>query len=228
MQKKEKYQVKSKINRKHQDLSGKRFGRITVLGLSERWDFGLLYWDVVCDCGKHKTMCGSQIKKPVKSCGECSDIKNMETGSRIKKCFDDMMSRCHNKKNSGYKNYGGRGIRVCKEWRYNYFVFKEWALSNGYEDNLTLDRFPDVNGWYSPNNCRWATRSEQNNNTTKSRYLTYDGQTKTVAQWAVHLGIKRYLINDRLNKLGWTIEDSLTQPLKKIFNGNRPNTKAKK
>jgi hypothetical protein len=95
-----------------------------------------------------------------------------------------------------YAHYGARGIRVCPEWD-DYTVFKEWAINNGYSDNLTIDRI-DVNGNYEPNNCRWITRKEQANNTTHSRYITFRGEKRTMSQIADILGVSYKTIQHRV------------------------------
>ena len=86
-------------------------------------------------------------------------------------------------------------------------------MANGYSDDLTIDRI-DVNGNYEPSNCRWVTMKEQANNTRKNHYLTYNGKTMTMRKWADELGVSYNLIRDRINKLGWSVEDALTTPRK--------------
>lgn len=123
-----------------------------------------------------------------------------------------MKGRCNNKKNKRYSNYGGRGIVVCEEW--NEFInFKEWALNNGYQPGLTIERI-DVNGNYEPSNCCWATNKEQANNKTNNHFLSFDGETLTINQWAEKLNIQRGVIKDRL-RWGWSVEDALTTPVAK-------------
>ena len=108
--------------------------------------------------------------------------------------------RCYREENHNYKDYGGRGITVCDEWRTSYKNFYDWSLSNGYTDGLSLDRI-DNNGNYEPSNCRWATRFEQASNTRRNVFYTIGKETHILSQWArvigrsrnaVHGGLKRY------------------------------------
>lgn len=109
--------------------------------------------------------------------------------------YMDMKRRCYNQRCANYPNYGGRGIKVCDRWLES---FNNFAVDMGIrEKHLTLDRI-DVNGDYEPSNCRWVDRTTQNNNQRRSRFITYNGQTKTLAQWVVDLGIKRTTIRCRI------------------------------
>ena len=119
-----------------------------------------------------------------------------------------MIWRCYRKEHNSYKYYGDRGIKVCDEWQ-TFDPFYKWALSSGYDKNLTIDRI-DVNGHYEPSNCRWATAKEQANNTRANHLVTYNGETKTIAQWAESLEITQQALSDRLNSKNWTIEEALT------------------
>jgi hypothetical protein len=106
-----------------------------------------------------------------------------------------------------YKHYGGRGITICKEW--NEFVsFRDWALANGYQENLTIDRI-DVNGNYEPSNCRWATIKQQSNNRRSSHYVMCGDEKHTVSEWADIVGIEQRRLWQLLNKNGWNIEPFL-------------------
>ena len=109
-----------------------------------------------------------------------------------------------------YKHYGARGIVVCDEWKNNFEPFYDWAMTNGYEENLTIDRI-DTNGNYEPSNCRWATMKEQSNNRRNNRTLTYNGQCKNVTQWAEEKGINPRTLSTRLGR-GWSIERALETP----------------
>ncbi|MDZ5472685.1 hypothetical protein SM124_13180 [Bacillus sp. 31A1R] len=117
-----------------------------------------------------------------------------------------MRQRCFNVNAKDYKNYGARGITVCPEWS-QYTVFKEWALANGYEEHLTLDR-EDVNGSYCPENCRWTTVKNQGNNTRVNHKVTIQGETKTISEWAALTGIGPKTLRHRIVS-GWKEEDLL-------------------
>ena len=110
-----------------------------------------------------------------------------------------MKDRCYNLCNGRQAEYGGRGIKVCDEWKNSVANFVEWSLANGYRDGLTIDRI-DVNGNYEPSNCRWATPKEQANNTRKNVFITYKGETHTVSEWSEIKGIKRSTLQARLRK----------------------------
>lgn len=109
--------------------------------------------------------------------------------------YKSMILRCESPNNASYANYGGRGISVCEEW-HNPYVFGKWAEANGFRKGLTLDRI-DVNGNYCPSNCRWATKKEQANNRRDSLFITIDGVTKTLSQWADFVGISHSTMNGR-------------------------------
>ena len=109
--------------------------------------------------------------------------------------------------------YGGRGISVCKEWDESYEAFRDWALANGYADGLSIDRI-DVDGNYEPPNCRWATNQEQQNNKRTNVYLTFNGKTQTIAQWAREVGINPVTLHARIYRYRWSVERALTEQVK--------------
>lgn len=125
-----------------------------------------------------------------------------------------MKYRCNNKKNKCYKDYGGRGIVVCDEWKNSYENFSTWAKNNGYSDELTIDRV-DVNGNYCPENCHWSTVVEQANNKRNSTSISFNSNTKTVAEWAKQLEINYMTLYDRINYYGYSINEALTTPVGK-------------
>ena len=163
------------MGRKAIDLTGKRFGRLTVIERASIDSSKEVCWLCRCDCGNiTKPIRGNDLKRgKVISCGcyrkqlisERQTIHGLEN-TRIYNIWNNMKYRCYNSKSNNYKHYGGRGITVCEEWKNSVQAFYEWAMSHGYSDELTLDRI-DVNGNYEPSNCHWATVSEQNKNRRK-------------------------------------------------------------
>ena len=134
-------------------------------------------------------------------------MKHGFCGTRIYNIWKDMRRRCNCVTGAHYKDYGGRGIKVCRAWD-DFMEFYSWSMENGYNEKLTIDRI-DVNGNYSPNNCRWVSMKEQENNRRNNRLLEYNGQLKTVSQWAEIYNSSYRTIYRRL-KSGWTIEEVLT------------------
>lgn len=130
---------------------------------------------------------------------------------RLKNIWSCMRHRCKNQKIKAYRLYGERGIYVCEEWE-SFDAFRDWALKNGYRDNLTLER-KDNHGPYSPENCKWATHKEQANNRRDNVRLTFRGATKTVTEFAEAYGIPRQTLYRRLHR-GWDLERALTMPVR--------------
>lgn len=121
-----------------------------------------------------------------------------------------MIARCHNPNARGYERYGGKGITVCEEWRKDRCAFFEWALTNGYEDGLTLDRRDNSKG-YSPDNCRWASRKQQANNRGSNHIICINGESHTLSEWAELKNINKNTLCWRL-KNGWTEEKAIMTP----------------
>ena len=121
-----------------------------------------------------------------------------------------MYCRCYYPSTNQYKNYGGKGIKVCDEWQHieGFINFYNWAMENGYDETLTLDRI-DNNKDYCPENCRWETQKKQSNHRTNNVFYTFNGETKTSKQWCDEYNINQTTFNDRL-KRGWTLEQALT------------------
>lgn len=131
------------------------------------------------------------------------------TRNRLYRIWSNMKSRCYNPKASRYEHYGGKGITVCPEWHDNFQAFHDWAMSHGYQDDLSIDRIDNGKG-YSPDNCRWETTKKQANNLSVNRQITFQGITKTLSEWAATTGINRRTIAARLDLRGWTVEQALT------------------
>ena len=152
------------------DLVGQRFGRLLVV--ERAFDRKKkVYWKCQCDCGEvryHFT--DTLIKGNAMSCG-CGHKKHELSHSGLWNVFYGMKKRCLNPLSHGYENYGGRGIKVCDEWLSDFMNFRAWSLCHGFANNLTIDRI-DVDGNYSPDNCRWITVAEQNRNKTTTKGAT--------------------------------------------------------
>lgn len=196
------------------DLTGRKFGKLTVVKLN-KIDKGKVYWECKCDCGNQTIVLRSSLtSQNTKSCGclhkKLAKYKNYSHGmsqKRIYKIWSGMKQRCNNPKASNFKNYGGRGIKVCMDWRNDFMNFYNWAISNGYDENLTIDRI-DVNGDYKPTNCRWISRAEQTRNERSNIRITIKGETKLLTEWARAFNIDRRTISKRI-QLGWKSEELL-------------------
>lgn len=129
--------------------------------------------------------------------------------SRLYNSWKHMKERCYNPSCRSYPNWGGRGITVCDAWKNDFLAFKEWALANGYEDGLTIDRI-DNNGNYEPSNCRWATKLVQSNNRRGLHRITYNGETRTLTEWSSLTGVGCTTLYMRLTAYGWSVEKALT------------------
>lgn len=203
------------------DMSGQRFGRLTVIRREGSRNKRAL-WHCICDCGNEITVIGKNLRNGnTKSCG-C--IQREKAASRLTthgmrrtrlyKIWAGIKARCLRETEPGYIHYGGRGISVCEEWKNSFEAFRDWALSHGYSDDLSIDRI-DVNGNYCPENCRWATDEEQKNNMRSNRKLTFNGETHTLAEWGRITGFGRNNIVNRLKLLNWPVERILTEPVHK-------------
>ena len=152
------------------------------------------------------------LSKEARAIGELPNgsVKSERLYSR----WNVMRRRCYDKNFIVYRYYGGRGIRVCEEWRKTYLPFQEWALSHGWREDLTLDRI-DTDGDYSPDNCRWITIDEQQRN--RGRFnikVTVGGVTRLICDWADYIGVKRSSITSRVTRYGWSKLDAVLVPIK--------------
>lgn len=212
--------------RKYEDLTGQTFGTLAVVR-PIRDDKGVLKWECKCSCGKTTNVLLNDLKRGmVKSCG-CTRFKHRQrlcstkrpelvdaiATKRLRGILNGMIQRCENKNRKAYAAYGGKGIKVCPEWRNDFWSFYNWAMNNGYEEKLTIDRI-DGQGDYCPENCRWATMVQQNNNRKDNRRITYNGETHTISEWSRLTGINKGTIKDRLNA-GWPDNEALGDPHKR-------------
>lgn len=200
---------------KGKNLINQRFGRLLVLkqtGTDKKTRQKI--WLCRCDCGKEKETITSYLTSgDTQSCGcyrkEC-ELKSLSkfwgkpkthglSKNRMYQIWADMKGRCNNSKNYSFKNYGGRGIKICSEWTTNFVNFYKWAIDNGYQEDLSIDRI-DVNGDYEPDNCRWVTMKEQANNKRNTIKITILNETKTAYEFEKQYGIKAWLLIDRYEK----------------------------
>lgn len=183
------------------DLTGQQFGRLTVLSRAENKGKTTM-WNCTCICGKNLQVGSANLIRGIaKSCG-CYRLdrhrevckKHNGRGTRLYRIWKNMRTRCYYTNFAQYKDYGGRGIIICKEWD-DFKVFQEWAIKTGYNDTLTIDRI-DVNGNYCPDNCRWSTMKAQNRNKRNNHLVA----GKTLAEWAEIKDIKYQTMVSRANK----------------------------
>ena len=132
--------------------------------------------------------------------------------TRIHNIWCTMRERCRTKGSSGYKKYGAKGIRVCNEWE-SFETFRDWAYANGYADDLSIDRI-DPKGNYEPSNCRWVTQKVQQNNRSNNIKLTYNGETKSIIEWAAFLNVPVRKLYSRYY-LKWSTDRIIEQPFRK-------------
>ena len=199
---------------KFEDLTGQRFGYLTVIKKAGKNKSDKILWLCKCDCGKLKIIQGTSLKNGrTKSCG-CLRKKGarMTHGfkyTRLYCIWQGIKKRCLNKNTSNYYIYGGRGIKICDEWKNDFKSFHDWAFANGYDESAkrgdcTIERI-DVNGNYEPSNCRWATMKEQCRNTRSNKLITYNNETRCLMDWSYIFNINYKTLLYRFKK-GWTIE----------------------
>jgi hypothetical protein len=201
------------------DRTGQRFGRITVLELAGKDKSGLIMWECRCDCGALTIVRASDlVSGNTSSCGCLSreisqtvSLKHGKSNTRLFWIWCHIKQRCFDLNDKNYSRYGGRGISVCPEWL-SFQPFYDWAIENGYNEKLTIDRI-DNDGSYQPSNCRWATMQEQRRNTDHLHYLTFQSKTAIIKDWAESVGLKPTTLLMRI-RLGWPIEKALTTPVK--------------
>lgn len=205
------------------DLRGRRFGRLTVLreGQGGRYSNGERYrdWVCQCDCGNTVTIRYANLRNGhTQSCGcyrtEMAHIWPVTHGMKRTRTYHiwcNIKERCYNQNNKRWDRYGGRGIIVCPAWRESFLAF--FNDMGEAPTGKSIDRI-DNDGPYCPFNCRWSTNKEQCNNRKGNVNVTFQGETKTLRQWAEFAGLTRSLVYDRVHKLGWPIERAITEPVK--------------
>lgn len=189
-------------------MIGQKFNRVTVIAEAGVDSSRRKKYLCQCDCGNTLTLLGTTLRKGGgQGCEHCIKAANAtkhgaNAGGKRDRLYNiwlAMKDRCNNPNNTKYQHYGGRGIIVCKEWQDNYEPFRDWALTHGYEDTLTIDR-RNNNGNYTPDNCWWATRSDQMNNSRSCRYITIADVTMSLTKWCRHYGISVHSVRQRIDK----------------------------
>lgn len=194
------------------DLTGHKYGRLLVLSYAGK-KHNKTAWLCKCDCGNTAVVTGNAMRKGnTRSCGcLAQETKPTRTHGRRHKpeyqSWSGMKTRCTNPNQASYAHYGGRGIKVCKRWMNSFEAFFEdmGPRPKGH----SLERI-DRDGDYEPNNCRWATITEQANNTSQNNRIAFRGRKLTISEWAEETGIERRTIARRLG-LGWSVRRALTE-----------------
>lgn len=203
------------------DLTGMRFGNLIVLEECGR-KRKEVQWKCLCSCGnityvpgyclrtEHTTSCGCMKgKKTPKS------FRYIHNKDHINRAYTNMKTRCYNPNYYLFKHYGGKGITICDEWigKDGFENFYKWSMQNGYKPSLSIDRIDNSKG-YSPDNCRWVTMKEQQNNRTNNRLITANGETHTMAEWAEISGIPYITIQRRIYS-GWEENIAVTKEVQR-------------
>ena len=194
------------------DRTGIRYGRLVA-----KEYLGGRKWRCLCDCGNEVDVYGCHLTcGHTRSCG-CLNLLHGETKTRLHSVWNEMIQRCENPNSQKYQLYGGRGIRVCNEW-HEFIVFRDWALAHGYDAAAaygvcTIDR-KDVDGDYTPENCRWVSSKLQSNNRRTNHYIEIDGVSKTITEWCREAKIDPSLFRYR-KRCGMNDKDALFSPVRR-------------
>lgn len=185
---------------------GETHGIYTIIEiLNEKDKYGHYIYVAECkECGYKKYSHYGGIASASKKTNTCKHLELSSTkcnNHRINKIFDDMKRRCYRKQNKDYRWYGEKGIKVCDEWLNNPKSFEQWALQNGYKDDLTIDRIEEDKD-YSPDNCRWVPLEENARRAGKVNWITIDNETLTGRQWAEKMGLGVLTIDKYIKKYG--------------------------
>lgn len=214
-------------HKRFKDLTGLRLEHCTVISFAHRGDNGKSYWNVQCDCGKtfiaqgwnlthgHTVSCGCYARNRLGNQNRIHGLSN----SRLYGVWGGMKSRCCETNNPKYSQYGGRGIKVCDEWKNDFQSFYDWALANGYDETApkgecTIDRI-DNNGNYCPENCRWVNAKIQASNRRTNTTYGYRGEVLSIGELADKYNMPYNLLHKRLFYLGWDVEKAIETPSSK-------------
>lgn len=211
---------------KYVDITNVRFGRTVAKKQVGKDNQGCTLWECECDCGnKHITRLSSLRNGTTKSCS-CLQKEitrkratihglsgNHKYCPRLYRIWKNIKQRCFNPKACKYRNYGGRGITICDEW-IEYLSFHKWAMSHGYQENLTIERIENDLGYFS-SNCTWIPIEKQTRNKRNNHLITYAGKRKLLIEWAETLNMKYGTLRSRLVTYGWSVEKAIETPVGK-------------
>ena len=205
------------------DLIGKKFGKLEVLKRATNSKSGLTRWLCQCDCGNKTIVLSSHLTRSnTRSCGCLQKERAINSNTKHGHCIEgkqtkiygvwqEIIQRCINPKHRQWKDYGGRGITICKRWmKFENFLEDMGECPPG----NSIDRKNNGKGYFK-DNCHWATRKQQQRNTRKNRLITFNGKNKCISEWAEEFNIHPRTLHNRIYKLGWSIEKALTIPVRK-------------
>ena len=210
--------------RHYEYLLGKKSNMLTAINIvnikgKRKQNVNCTMIECRCDCGNLTKIYPYQFEdNSILSCGCLKHRTPYNATHKLSKeklyhICETIRLKCTSSKSHKYYLYGARGISMCQEWFNDFLAFREWSLSHGYKEGLTIDRI-DNDGNYEPSNCRWVDRKTQQRNRRTCKYITYNGETKCLAEWCEELNLVYKTINNRLNK-GWSVERAFTTPVKR-------------
>lgn len=193
------------------EFIGKKYNKLTLIEYLGRLKADHHhYYRCMCECGNESIATLYKMRTGhTKACGCLIGKMHGVFNHRLYRIWASMKTRCHNPNAAAYKSYGGRGIYVCDEWRNSYKLFYRWSMDNGYKDSLSIDRKENSKG-YNPSNCRWVTMKQQQNNKTNNVFITFNGETHTIAEWSEIIDVRQQTISARY-KNGWPLNMVLSK-----------------
>lgn len=201
------------------DITGNKYGMLTVIRRVENAPKGVARWECRCDCGNVAIVRGRNLKNgSVKSCGCLIGVSNKSRSThgmsrtRLYQVWINIKARCYHESHPAYKSYGARGVKMCNEWLNSFEAFAEWSLSNGYRDELTIERV-DNNGDYEPENCKWIRLGEQAKNRRSNIMITYQSETHNLSEWCEKYKKDYRLVYNRIHKNKWDFERAMFEPV---------------
>lgn len=222
--------LKSTNTGKIKDISGQKFGRLTAIRRAGANISGQAMWECLCECGKTHVTCGATLRNgTVVSCGcynrEASGKRAFVHGRSAHPLYEpwkSMHERCRERNKEHRERYADRNIAVCPEWSDVNTFIRDMEPTWVPNQRLTLER-KDNNLGYSPDNCRWADMTEQNNNKENNHPVTYLGRTQNISQWGRELNLSGDVISGRL-RIGWTVEKAMTEPVRPCVRRSAPRS----